>query len=155
VSSAAFSLGHGANDAQKVMGLIYILLITNGYLQADDTVPLWVILSCHFVIAMGTLFGGWQVIKTLGQRLTKLQPSGGFCAETAAASALWGTALLGIPVSTTHTITGGIMGVGAVTRLSAVRWGVAKDILLAWVFTIPFSAAMAALCYWLLSFFVN
>ncbi len=151
VSSAAFSLGHGANDAQKIMGIIYITLITNGYLSLESDMPLWVIVSCYFVISMGTLIGGWRVIRTLGQRLTKLQPSGGFCAETAAATALWSTAILGIPVSTTHTITGGIMGVGTTRRLSAVRWGVAKNIVYAWLLTIPFSAGVAAVLYKVLS----
>ncbi len=151
VSSAAFSLGHGANDAQKIMGIIYITLITNGYLSLESDMPLWVIVACYFVISMGTLIGGWRVIRTLGQRLTKLQPSGGFCAETAAATALWGTAILGIPVSTTHTVTGGIMGVGTTRRLSAVRWGVAKSIVYAWLLTIPFSAGVAAVLYKVLS----
>ena len=150
VSAAAYSLGHGTNDAQKGMGIITAGLVTAGALKEYE-VPMWVILSCHAAIAGGTMAGGWKVIKTMGQRITKLNPVGGFCAETAAALTLLKTAALGIPVSTTHTITGAIMGVGSVRRLSAVRWGVAGGIVWAWVLTIPVSGSISALCYWLLS----
>ena len=145
-SSALFSLGHGANDAQKTMGIIVMVLVAAGR-QEDFHVPVWVILSCHAAIAMGTLLGGWRVVRTMGMRVTKLQPVGGFCAESAAAASIIGNSLAGIPVSTTHTITGGIIGVGSVRRLSAVRWGVAGNIALAWVLTIPGSAAISALYY--------
>ena len=146
VSAAFYSLGHGTNDAQKTMGIITSLLFVGGYLKTFD-VPFQVILMCHAVIALGTMFGGWRIVKTMGQKITKLRPVGGFCAETAGALTLLGTALWGIPVSTTHTITGAIMGVGATHRLSAVRWGVANRIVWAWVLTIPASAAVAALIY--------
>jgi PiT family inorganic phosphate transporter len=145
-SSALFSLGHGANDAQKTMGIIVMVLVAAGW-QEDFQVPVWVILSCHAAIAMGTLLGGWRVVRTMGMRVTKLQPVSGFCAESAAAVSIIGNSLAGIPVSTTHTITGGIIGVGSVRRLSAVRWGVAGNIALAWVLTIPGSAAISALLY--------
>jgi PiT family inorganic phosphate transporter len=151
VSSAAFSLGHGTNDAQKTMGIIAVLLYTQGYLGATFHVPWWVILSAHAAIGLGTLAGGWRVIHTMGVRLTDLRPMGGFCAETAGATLLVGTAVAGIPVSTTHTIAGAIMGVGATRRLSAVKWGVAGRIVWAWVLTIPASAAVAALAYLLLA----
>lgn len=144
ISAAGYSLGHGTNDAQKTMGIIAILLFTTGYLGPEFYVPTWVILSAHAAIALGTLMGGWRVIKTLGMRLTKLRPVGGVSAETAAAGTLLLTALGGIPVSTTHTITGAIMGVGAITRLSAVRWGVGRNIITAWFLTIPLTAALAA-----------
>ena len=147
VSAAAYSLGHGTNDAQKGMGIITAGLVTAGVLKEYE-VPLWVILSCHAAIAGGTLLGGWRVIKTMGQRITKLKPAGGFCAETAGALTLLTTAAAGIPVSTTHTITGAIMGVGSVQRLSAVRWGVAGRIVWAWILTIPVSGLVAALCFW-------
>lgn len=153
VSAAAFSLGHGTNDAQKGMGIITAGLVTTGFLK-DYEVPYWVILSCHAAIAAGTVAGGWRVIKTMGQRITKLRPVDGFCAETAAAACLVGTAMTGIPVSTTHTITGAIMGVGAVHRLSAVRWGIAGKIVWAWVLTIPVSGITAALAYWALRHFI-
>jgi PiT family inorganic phosphate transporter len=153
VSAAGYSLGHGTNDAQKGMGIITAGMVTAGVIQ-DYEVPLWVILSCHAAIAGGTLIGGWRVIKTMGQRITKLKPVGGFCAETAGAITLLKTATLGIPVSTTHTITGAIMGVGSVQRLSAVRWGVAGRILWAWVLTIPVAAAVGAGAYWILSRFI-
>jgi PiT family inorganic phosphate transporter len=145
-SSALFSLGHGANDAQKTMGIIVMVLVAAGW-QEDFQVPVWVILTCHAAISMGTLLGGWRVVRTMGMRVTKLQPVGGFCAESAAAASIIGNSLAGIPVSTTHTITGGIIGVGSVRRLSAVRWGVAGNIVLAWVLTIPGSAAISALLY--------
>jgi inorganic phosphate transporter, PiT family len=151
LSAAAFSLGHGGNDAQKTMGIIAALLVGAGYLQLEDNgdlpVPLWVVLAAHAAIALGTLSGGWRIVKTLGQRITALKPVGGFSAETAAACALYLATFLGIPVSTTHTITGAIVGVGATRRLSAVRWGVAGRIVWAWVLTIPAAAIIAAVTY--------
>jgi PiT family inorganic phosphate transporter len=151
LSAAAFSLGHGGNDAQKTMGIIAALLVGAGYLQlepnGDLPVPLWVVLSAHAAIALGTLSGGWRIVKTLGQRITDLKPVGGFSAETAAACSLYLATFLGIPVSTTHTITGAIVGVGATRRLSAVRWGVARRIVWAWILTIPAAAAIAAVTY--------
>jgi inorganic phosphate transporter, PiT family len=151
LSAAAFSLGHGGNDAQKTMGIIAALLVGAGYLQlepnGDLPVPLWVVLSAHAAIALGTLSGGWRIVKTLGQRITALKPVGGFSAETAAAVSLYLATALGIPVSTTHTITGAIVGVGATRRLSAVRWGVAGRIVWAWVLTIPAAAMIAAVTY--------
>jgi PiT family inorganic phosphate transporter len=146
-SSAFYSLGHGSNDAQKVAGWITALLIANGYVARDASVPIWVLMMCYTVIGLGTLTGGWRVIRTLGVRVTKLQPIGGFCAEAGAGLTRVGTALFGIPVSTTHSITGSIIGVGATQRLSAVRWGVARNIVIAWITTIPASALMAALCH--------
>jgi PiT family inorganic phosphate transporter len=146
VSAALYSLGHGGNDAQKTMGIITGLLVASGQL-AKFEVPLWVILVSHAAIALGTLFGGWRIVKTMGTKITKLQPVGGFCAETAGAITLFGATFAGIPVSTTHTITGAIMGVGATKRLSAVKWGVAGRIVWAWVLTIPISATVAALTY--------
>ncbi len=147
VSSAFYSLGHGTNDAQKTMGIITILLFNAGYLGSTFYVPYWVILLCHAALGFGTLFGGWRIVRTMGMRITKLQPVGGFCAETAGAITLLGTAYAGIPVSTTHTITGAIVGVGAARRLSAVRWGVARSVVWAWVLTIPGSALLASLTY--------
>jgi inorganic phosphate transporter, PiT family len=151
LSAAAFSLGHGGNDAQKTMGIIAALLVGSGYLQLQDNgdlpVPLWVVLAAHAAIALGTLSGGWRIVKTLGQRITALKPVGGFSAETAAACSLYLATALGIPVSTTHTITGAIVGVGATRRLSAVRWGVAGRIVWAWVLTIPAAAVIAAVTY--------
>lgn len=146
VSSALFSLGHGANDAQKTMGIIVMVLVASG-VQTDFHVPVWVILSCHLAIASGTMLGGWRVIKTMGMRVTKLMPVDGFCAELAAASAILGNSFAGIPVSTTHTITGGIIGVGSVHRLSAVRWGVAGNIVMAWILTIPGAALVSGGAY--------
>jgi PiT family inorganic phosphate transporter len=150
ISSAAYSLGHGTNDAQKTMGIIALVLFSSGYLGETFYVPTWVILSAHAAIALGTYLGGWRVVRTMGMRLTHLRPVGGFCAETAGASLLLGTALAGIPVSTTHTIAGAIMGVGSTRRLSAVRWGIAGRILWAWVLTIPTTALVAAGTYWLI-----
>jgi PiT family inorganic phosphate transporter len=147
LSAAAYSLGHGTNDAQKTMGVITGLLVTAGILSTFE-VPFWVVLISHFAIAMGTLFGGWRIVKTMGQKITKLKPADGFCAESAGAITLLVTAFGGISVSTTHTITGAIMGVGATKRLSAVRWGVAGNIVMAWILTIPASALVGALCYW-------
>jgi inorganic phosphate transporter, PiT family len=151
-SAALYSLGHGTNDAQKTMGVITGLLVTAGYLQTF-AVPFWVILLSHFAIALGTLFGGWRIVKTMGQKITKLKPSGGFCAETAGGITLLVTAWGGIPVSTTHTITGAIMGVGATKRLSGVRWGLAGNIIIAWILTIPASAAVGAISYLIVSLF--
>ncbi|MFZ5572923.1 MAG: inorganic phosphate transporter [Thermodesulfobacteriota bacterium] len=150
LSSALFSLGHGANDAQKTMGIIVMVLVAAGW-QQDFSVPVWVIFSCYFMIALGTMLGGWKVVKTMGMRMTKLTPVGGFCAEMAAAASIIGNSLAGIPVSTTHTITGGIIGVGAVRGLSSVRWGVAGNIVLAWVLTLPGAALISALVYFFLS----
>jgi PiT family inorganic phosphate transporter len=147
VSAAAFSLGHGANDAQKTMGIILALLIANDVLPETASVPLWVVLSAHTAIGLGTLFGGWRIVHTMGSRITKLQPVGGMSAETAAAMTLFFTAHAGIPVSTTHTITGAIAGVGTTQRLSAVRWGVAGRVIWAWILTIPGSFAVAWLVY--------
>jgi inorganic phosphate transporter, PiT family len=147
VSAAAFSLGHGANDAQKTMGIILALLIANDILPPTAGVPLWVVLSAHTAIGLGTLFGGWRIVHTMGSRITKLQPVGGMSAETAAAMTLFFTAHAGIPVSTTHTISGAIAGVGTTQRLSAVRWGVAGRVIWAWILTIPGSFAVAWLVY--------
>src|SRR5204862_820105 len=149
VSAAAFSLGHGANDAQKTMGIILALLIAAGHLPAGADVPLWVVLCAHTAIGLGTLTGGWRIVKTMGSKITRLQPSGGVAAESAAAVTLFATSAAGIPVSTTHTITGGIVGVGASRRLSAVRWGIAGRVVWAWVLTIPMSALIAAIAYFL------
>lgn len=157
LSAAAYSLGHGANDAQKTMGIIAGALYTGGFMSKSDMTGSWgrlhwpIILSAHAAIAMGTYFGGWRIVKTMGQKITKLKPVGGFCAETAGALTLFGTAVAGIPVSTTHTITGAIVGVGAVHRLSAVRWGVAGRIIWAWIFTIPASALIAGATYFIMN----
>ena len=152
VSAALYSLGHGTNDAQKTMGIIAGVLFTAGYLQAFE-IPFWVVIAAHLAIALGTLSGGWRIVHTMGSKITKLQPFGGFSAETAGAITLFTASSFGIPVSTTHTITGAIVGVGAVRRLSAVRWGVAGRIVWAWVLTIPASAIIAALTYELLVLF--
>ena len=144
LSAAAYSLGHGTNDAQKTMGIIAVLLFTTGHLGSEFYVPFWVVLAAHAALALGTMSGGWRIVKTMGMRITKLRPVGGFCAETAGAITLIGTATGGIPVSTTQTISGSIMGVGAIQRLSAVRWGVAGRILWAWILTIPASSIVAA-----------
>ncbi len=149
-SAGAYSLGHGGNDAQKTIGIIWMLLIATGYVAATDaSPPLWIIICCYIAIAAGTMFGGWRIVKTMGQKITKLKPVGGFCAETGGALTLFLATALGIPVSTTHTITGAIVGVGATRRASAVRWGVAGNIVWAWIFTIPASAFVAAVAYWL------
>jgi PiT family inorganic phosphate transporter len=147
VSAGAYSLGHGGNDAQKTIGIIWMLLIATGH-SALDAPPAWVIVSCYAAIALGTMFGGWRIVKTMGQKITKLKPVGGFCAETGGALTLFIATSLGIPVSTTHTITGAIVGVGSTHRMSAVRWGVAGNIVWAWIFTIPASAFVAAIAYW-------
>ena len=150
VSAGAYSLGHGGNDAQKTIGIIWMLLIATGYAAAGDkSPPTWTIITCYLAIGAGTMFGGWRIVKTMGQRITKLKPVGGFCAETGGAATLFLATALGIPVSTTHTITGASVGVGSVQRASAVRWGVAGTIVWAWILTIPASAMVAALAYWL------
>ncbi len=154
LSAAAYSFGHGTNDAQKTMGIISGILFTAGVLKRFY-IPFWVVLIAHAAIAMGTMAGGWRIVKTMGMRITRLKPVGGFCAETAAAISLLGTALAGIPVSTTHTIAGGIMGVGSVQRFSAVRWGVARGIMWAWVLTIPISGAVSYLCFVLIHHFFS
>ena len=149
LSSAAYSLGHGSNDAQKMMGVIFIALVSSGYLKLSDTIPLWIVLACHASIALGTLSGGWRIVKTMGQKITKLRPFEGFSAETGGAITLFATALLGIPVSTTHTITGSIIGAGITKRISAVKWKVTIELIWAWIITIPITALLAALFYWL------
>ena len=155
ISAGLYSLGHGANDAQKTMGIIWVLLIASGHILASERhPPLWVITSCYLAMGMGTLFGGWRIVKTMGQKLTKLRPVGGFCAETGGAMTLFLASGLGIPVSTTHTITGAIVGVGSSKKLSAVRWGLAGSIVWAWILTIPAAGLIAALFWWLGSFFL-
>jgi PiT family inorganic phosphate transporter len=149
VSAGLYSLGHGGNDAQKTAGIIWLLLITAGHSTTQDHVPTWVVIACYITIALGTMFGGWRIVKTMGQRITKLKPVGGFCAETGGAITLFLATHLGIPVSTTHTITGAIVGVGAARNVSAVRWGVAGGIVWAWILTIPCSAAVAAVAWWI------
>ena len=149
VSAAAFSLNHGGNDAQKTAGIIWMLLIAAGLSTSADPIPAWAVFSCYLTIGLGTLFGGWRIIKTMGQKITKLKPVGGFCAETGGSITIFMATLMGIPVSTTHTITGAIVGVGAARKVSAVRWGVAGNIVWAWIFTIPASAFMAAIAWWL------
>jgi PiT family inorganic phosphate transporter len=151
VSASLYSLGHGGNDAQKTMGIIAVLLYSQGYLGSEFSVPFWVVLSCQASMALGTLMGGWRIVRTMGLRLTKLTPMQGFCAETGGAITLFTATAFGIPVSTTHTITGAIVGVGTARRASAVRWGVAGTIVYAWVITIPASALVAALSYWAVS----
>ncbi len=154
VSSALYSLGHGSNDAQKTMGIIWLLLIASG-VAGTDHLPFWVVVSCYAAIACGTLFGGWRIVKTMGQRITKIKPVGGFAAETGGAVALFMASSFGIPVSTTHTITGSIIGVGSAQRgFSAVRWGVAGNIVIAWIVTIPASALFAAIAWWLARFLI-
>jgi len=148
VSASLYSLGHGGNDAQKTAGIIWMLLIAAGYLGAGDPIPMWAVAACYVTIALGTAFGGWRIVKTMGQRITKLKPVGGFCAETGGAAMLFIATGFGIPVSTTHTITGAIVGVGSSQSVSAVRWGVAGNIVWAWILTIPCSAFMAGLAWW-------
>jgi PiT family inorganic phosphate transporter len=152
-SAAVYSLGHGMNDAQKTMGIIAMVLFGKGLLGSTFHIPFWLVLLCHAVIALGTMFGGWRIVKTMGTKITKLQPIGGFSAETAAACSIIGASIAGIPVSTTHTITGAIVGVGATKRLSAVRWGVAGNIIWAWILTIPISATISAITYFSLKYF--
>jgi inorganic phosphate transporter, PiT family len=148
VSSSLYSLGHGGNDAQKTAGIIWMLLIAAGLLGSQDPIPYWVVAACYITIALGTAFGGWRIVKTMGQRITKLKPVHGFCAETGGAAMLFLATGLGIPVSTTHTITGAIVGVGIMQNVSAVKWGIAGRILWAWILTIPCSAFMAGLAWW-------
>ncbi len=148
ISAAAYSLGHGGNDAQKTMGIIVMLLIAAGLTGPKDPIPMWVVISCYVTISLGTMFGGWRIVRTMGQKITKLKPVGGFCAETGGAMTLFLATGLGIPVSTTHTITGSIVGVGSAQSASAVRWGVAGNIVLAWILTIPCAATMAAIAWW-------
>jgi len=152
-SSAAYSLGHGGNDAQKTMGIIWLLLIANG-ITTEDRLPTWVVMSCFIAIGVGTMFGGWRIVKTMGQRITKLKPVGGFAAETAGSITLFMATHFGIPVSTTHTITGAIMGVGTTGGTSNVRWAVAGNIVIAWILTIPASAVIAALAWWIGGLFI-
>jgi PiT family inorganic phosphate transporter len=149
VSAALFSLGHGTNDAQKTMGIIAGVLFTAGYLNSFY-IPFWVVLLAHAAIGLGTLSGGWRIVRTMGQKITALRPVGGFCAETAGAISIIGAAVGGIPVSTTHTITGAIIGVGATRRITAVKWGVTRRIIWAWIITIPAAASIAAISYWLI-----
>ncbi|MBI3284955.1 MAG: inorganic phosphate transporter [Burkholderiales bacterium] len=149
ISASMYSLGHGGNDAQKTMGIIWMLLIAGGYTSGADPLPWWVILCCYTAIGLGTLFGGWRIVKTMGQKITKLKPVGGFCAETGGAITLFIATALGVPVSTTHTITGAIVGVGSAQKMSAVRWGVAGNIVWAWFLTIPASAFVAAIAWWI------
>ena len=152
-SASLYSLGHGGNDAQKTMGIIAVLLYSQGQLGSEFFVPFWVVLSCQAAMAMGTLMGGWRIVRTMGLRITKLTPMQGFCAETGGAATLFMATFLGVPVSTTHTITGAIVGVGAARRLSAVRWNVASSIVYAWVITMPASAIVAALSWWAVQIF--
>ena len=153
VTASLYALGHGGNDAQKTMGIIAVLLYSQGYLGTEFSVPFWVVLACQFAIALGTMAGGWRIVKTMGSKITRLTPMQGCCAETGGSIMLFAATELGIPVSTTHTITGCIIGVGAAKRVSAVRWGVAKEIVTAWIITIPASGLVAALCYLLAGLF--
>src|SRR3954451_5815656 len=155
VSSSLLSLAHGGNDAQKTMGIITVLLYSQGLLSGGFQVPFWVVLSCQGAMALGTLCGGWRIVRTVGSRITHLTPMQGFCAETGGAMALFGATWLGVPVSTTHTVTGSIIGVGSARRTSAVRWGVTRGIVMAWVITLPASGAVAAGCYWLTMLFMG
>jgi inorganic phosphate transporter, PiT family len=148
VSASLYSLGHGGNDAQKTMGIIAALLFSHGMTGGEFYVPFWVVITCQAAMGLGTLFGGWRIVHTMGSKITRLTPTQGFCAETAGAMTLFGATYLGIPVSTTHTITGAIIGVGSARRVSAVRWNVAQGIVFAWIITMPMSAAIAALAYW-------
>ena len=154
ISASAYALGHGGNDAQKTIGIIWMLLISAGIVHTGEHVPYWVVIACYAAIGLGTVFGGWRIIKLMGQKITKLRPVGGFCAQTGGAATLFFATALGIPVSTTHTITGAIVGVGATKRLSAVRWGIAGTIVWAWVLTIPCSALISAIFWYLGRFFL-
>jgi PiT family inorganic phosphate transporter len=147
ISASLYSLGHGGNDAQKTMGIIAVLLFSQGYLGTEFSVPFWVVIACQSAMALGTLFGGWRIVHTMGSKITRLNPMQGFCAETGGALTLFGATWLGIPVSTTHTITGAIIGVGAARRVSAVRWGLASNIVIAWLVTMPAAAIISALFY--------
>lgn len=153
VSASLYSLGHGGNDAQKTMGIIAVLLFSHGYLGTTFYVPFWVVITCQAAMGLGTLIGGWRIVHTMGSKITRLTPMQGFCAETGGAIALFGATWLGIPVSTTHTITGSIIGVGAARKLSAVRWNVASNIVVAWMITLPATALMGGLFYWLAEMF--
>jgi PiT family inorganic phosphate transporter len=155
LSAAAYSLGHGGNDAQKVMGIIAAAMVASNYIGSFEELPNWVPLACYTSISLGTMFGGWRIVKTMGQKVTKLKPFEGFSAELAGASTLFATGMLGIPVSTTHTITGSIIGAGMVKRISAVKWGITIGIIWAWILTIPVSAILGALFYWAVSLFVK
>jgi len=155
LSAAGFSLGHGGNDAQKSMGIIWVALIAQGLVTKNDPIALWIVLSCHTAIALGTFFGGWRIVKTMGQKITKLKPFEGFCAESAGALTLFGATAFGIPVSTTHTITGAIMGAGARKGVSAVKWGVTTKIFWAWILTIPVSAIIAYIAFFLLTWILS
>jgi len=155
ISAASYSLGHGANDAQKVMGIIYVALIASGKISNHQGIPFWVVMSCQAAMAIGTLMGGWRIVKTMGTRITHLRPFEGFSAETAGALTLFGTSILGIPVSTTHTITGAIIGAGATKRLSAVRWGVTINIIWAWILTIPITSLLAAGIFYIVNHFIQ
>jgi PiT family inorganic phosphate transporter len=154
VSASFYSLGHGGNDAQKTMGIIAVLLYSQGYLGGSFYVPFWVVITCQAMMGLGTLFGGWRIVKTMGSKITRLTPMQGFCAETGGSITLFAATWFGIPVSTTHTITGCIIGVGAAKRLSAVRWSVARSIVYAWIITIPATAAIAAACYFATGLFI-
>lgn len=154
LSSAVYSTGHGMNDAQKTIGIIAVVLYSKGLIGSSFNIPWWIIIMCYSVIALGTMFGGWRIVKTMGTKITKLQPIGGFSAEAAAACAIIGSSLAGIPVSTTHTIAGAIVGVGSTKRLSAVRWGVAGNIVWAWILTIPISAVISSILYLSLKYFI-
>ncbi|MBP1871371.1 PiT family inorganic phosphate transporter [Ensifer adhaerens] len=154
ISASLYSLGHGGNDAQKTMGIIAVLLFSQGYLGSEFYVPFWVVITCQAAIALGTLFGGWRIVHTMGSKITKLNPMQGFCAETGGAITLFAATWLGIPVSTTHTITGAIIGVGAAKRVSAVRWGLAGNIVIAWFVTMPAAAAISALTYFAVALFL-
>jgi PiT family inorganic phosphate transporter len=151
VSAAMYSLGHGGNDAQKTMGIIASLLFTAGYLGPEFHIPLWIVLSCHGAIALGTMLGGWRIVKTMGQKLSKMRPVDGFCAETGAAVTLYVSTALGVPVSTTHTITGSILGIGTIKKASSVKWKIANNIVIAWIFTIPAAAIISAFFYWVIT----
>jgi len=153
VSASLYSLGHGGNDAQKTMGIVAVLLFSQGHLGTDFYVPFWVVITCQLAMALGTLAGGWRIVKTMGSKITRLTPIQGFCAEAGGSATLFAATWLGIPVSTTHTITGSIIGVGAARKVSAVRWSVANNIVVAWIITIPASATIAALFYWLIRLF--
>jgi PiT family inorganic phosphate transporter len=153
VSSAIYSTGHGMNDAQKTMGIIAMALYSKGFLGDTFSIPFWIVIACYSVIALGTMFGGWRIVKTMGTKITKLRPIGGFSAEAAAACSIIGASIAGIPVSTTHTITGAIIGVGATTRLTAVRWGIAGNIIWAWILTIPVTTVISAIIYLALKYF--
>jgi PiT family inorganic phosphate transporter len=154
ISASFYSLGHGGNDAQKTVGIIWMLLIAAGFSSPNEHIPYWVVVACYVTIGLGTLFGGWRIVRTMGMKITKLKPVDGFCAETGGGVTLFTTAALGIPVSTTHTIAGAIVGVGSVHKLSAVRWGVAGMIVWAWILTIPCSALIAAVAWWLGRYFL-